>query len=150
MLFFAFLDIEINPKNFQKGVLWVLLANLAVAFGTYKVVSFFNTDLALIAFITAVAPTAISSTVIVGFVQGRVDFIVAAVLLTNIVMALVVPFALPYLAGADANISTWEVLQPVLFTLFVPLILARLATHLPQKAQTAIHTGKKISFPSGW
>jgi bile acid:Na+ symporter, BASS family len=147
MLFFAFLDIEVNPKNFHKGVLWVLLANLAVAFAAYEVFSRFSADLGLAAFITAIAPTAISSTVIVSFIEGRVDFMVAAVLLTNITMALVVPIALPFVVGATIPITTWDVLQPVLITMFAPLILARLVAHLPQNTQSVIRSGKRFSFP---
>ncbi len=32
MLFFAFIDIEFHPHSFRKGILWVLLANVAIAF----------------------------------------------------------------------------------------------------------------------
>lgn len=147
MLFFAFLDIEISPQKFHKGVLWVLLANATVAFTAYAVFSQFSLDLGLVAFITAIAPTAIASPVIIGFIEGNVDFMVAAVLLTNTVMALIVPFALPYVVGAKIQISTWQVLQPVLFTMFVPLILARLVAHLPQETQNVIRAGKRFSFP---
>lgn len=147
MLFFAFIDLEINPQNFHIGVLWVLLANLAVAFVAYTVFSRISVDLGLAAFITAIAPTAISSTVIVSFIEGHVDFMVAAVLLTNITMALVVPFVLPFLVGANLAISTWDILLPVLVTMFTPLILARLVTRLPHKAQNLLRSGKRFSFP---
>jgi BASS family bile acid:Na+ symporter len=147
MLFFAFLDIDIHPQSFQKGVVWVLLANLSVAFVGYWLVSFFDINLALAAFMTAIAPTAISSPVIISFIEGRVEYLVASVLLTNVSMALVVPVALPFLVGAAVKISIWEVLQPVLIVMFVPLILARFAMRLPQKAQALIRKGKPFSFP---
>jgi bile acid:Na+ symporter, BASS family len=147
MLFFAFLDIEIKPAAVHKGVLWVLLANITVALVAYETFSRISADLGMAAFITAIAPTAISSTVIVSFIQGRVEFMVAAVLLTNISMALIVPIVLPFVVGANIHISTWEVLQPVLITMFVPLILARLALYLPQKAQSVVRAGKRFSFP---
>jgi BASS family bile acid:Na+ symporter len=147
MLFFAFLDIDIHPQSFQKGVIWVLLANLSVAFVAYWLVSFFDINLALAAFMTAIAPTAISSPVIISFIEGRVEYLVASVLLTNVSMALVVPVALPFLVGAAVKISIWEVLQPVLIVMFVPLILARFAMRLPQKAQALIRKGKPYSFP---
>jgi BASS family bile acid:Na+ symporter len=147
MLFFAFLDIEINPKNFHKGVLWILLANLVVAFIAYEAFSLISPQLGIAAFITAIAPTAISSTVIVNFIKGRVDFIIAAVLLTNITMALVVPIVLPYVVGAQVQISTWEVLQPVLVTVFTPLILARFVSHLPNTIQQPLRSAKKLAFP---
>jgi len=51
MLFFAFLDIEFK---FQKSVLWVLLANVAVAFVVYFVLAPFNLMLALAGFMTAI------------------------------------------------------------------------------------------------
>lgn len=148
MLFFAFLDIEINPKKFHKGVLWILLANLVVAFIAYEAFSLISPQLGIAAFITAIAPTAISSTVIVNFIKGRVDFMIAAVLLTNIAMALVVPIVLPYVVGAQVQISTWEILQPVLVTVFTPLILARFVSHLPNTIQQPLRSAKKLAFPA--
>lgn len=146
MLFFAFLDIEIKPSAIRGNVFLVLLANLLIAFAAFEIGSLFSPELGLAAFMTAIAPTAISSTVIVSFIKGRVEFMVAAVLLTNIAMALIVPFVLPYVLGSSVKISTWEVLQPVLITMFTPLILARLATHLPQTARSLVYAGKKYSF----
>ncbi len=146
MLFFAFLDIEIDPHKFHSGVLWVLLANLGVAFVAWSVFSRLSIELGLAAFITAVAPTAISSTVIVSFIKGRVEFMVAAVLLTNVAMALIVPFVLPYILGAQVQISTWEVLQPVLLTMFTPLILARIAARLPESLRKPVYAAKRFSF----
>ena len=147
MLFFAFLDLEFKPQTFQKSVLWVLLANMAVAFTSYVVLARIDMMLALAAFMTAIAPTAIAAPVIIGFIQREVEYVVAAVLLTNISSAVVVPLALPFLLGADIQISMWEVLQPVLIVMFVPLILARLVTCMPSSPRDFIRKGKFLSFP---
>lgn len=147
MLFFAFMDVDFQPGSFPKNILWVLLANLTIAFMGYWVLAYFNNSLALAAFITGIAPTAITAPVIVGFIKGRVEYVLASVLLTNIAVALVVPFALPFLVGAAAKVSVWEVLQPVLITMFTPLILARLALLLPHGTQAVIRKGKRFSFP---
>jgi BASS family bile acid:Na+ symporter len=147
MLFFAFLDIEFNPRLFQKSVLWVLLANVAVAFVAYSLLVPFNLMLALAAFMTAIAPTAIAAPVIISFLQRQVEYVVAAVVLTNIASALVVPIALPSLLGVDVRISVREVLQPVLVVMFVPLILARLVSWFPLSSQNIIRKGKTFSFP---
>lgn len=147
MLFFAFLDIEFNPQSFQKSVFWVLLANLAVAFSVYKALSLIDSNLALAAFMTGIAPTAIASPVIISFINGRVEYVVASVLLTNIAIALVVPIALPFLVHTTIPISTWDILHPVLITMFVPLVLALVVTHLPQNYQNIIRKGKCYSFP---
>ena len=68
MLFFAFLDIDIQPRSFHKGLIWVLLANLLIAFAAYWILLPFNLNLALAAFITGIAPTAIAAPVIISFI----------------------------------------------------------------------------------
>lgn len=147
MLFFAFLDIEFKPQSFQKSVLWVLFANIVVAFVTYAVLAPFNLMLALAAFMTAIAPTAIAAPVIISFIGREVEYVVASVVLTNIASALIVPILLPTLIGTAIQISIWEVLQPVLVVMFVPLIFSQLAKLLPTNSQAFIRKGKIFSFP---
>ena len=147
MLFFAFLDVQFKPAKFQKSVLWVLFANLAVAFISYAALASFDMTLALAAFMTAIAPTAIAAPVVIGFINGEVAYVIAAVLLTNISSAVVIPFALPLLIGAGPAISVQHILEPVLVVMFVPLIFARLAAYLPMQAQGLIRRGKAYSFP---
>lgn len=144
MLFFAFLDIEFK---FQKSVLWVLLANIALAFVAYLVLAPLNLMLALAAFMTAIAPTAIAAPVIIGFIQREVEYVVASVVLTNIASAFVVPVALPFLIGTTIQIRIWEVLQPVLVVMFVPMILSQLVKLLPANAKVFIRKGRVFSFP---
>ena len=144
MLFFAFLDIEFK---FQKSVLWVLVANVAIAFIAYIMLAPFNLMLALAAFMTAIAPTAIAAPVIISFIQREVEYVVASVVLTNIASAVVVPVALPFLIGTEIQISIWEVLKPVLIVMFVPLILAQSVKSLPLASQGFIRKGKVVSFP---
>ena len=147
MLFFAFLDIELKPQGFQKSVLWVLVANVAVAFIGYAVLSYFDMMLALAAFMTAIAPTAIAAPVIISLIEGNVEFVVASVLLTNFASALIIPLALPSLLGTVIQISIWEVMQPVLVVMFVPLLLAWLVSRLSENIQSIVRKGKVTSFP---
>jgi BASS family bile acid:Na+ symporter len=147
MLFFSFLDIQFKSQSFQRSILWVLLANVGVAFIAYAVLAPFNLMLALAAFMTAIAPTAIAAPVIISFIQREVEYVVASVVLTNIASALIVPIALPSLLGTEIQISVWEVLKPVLVVMFVPLIFAQLVKVLPIYAQTFIRKGKISSFP---
>lgn len=147
MLFFAFLDINFKPETFQKSVIWILLANVGVAFLSYAVLASFDMTLALTAFMTAIAPTAIAAPVIIGFIQGKIEYVVTAVLFTNISSAVIIPLTLPFLLGAEVQISVWEVLQPVLIVMFVPLILAQLVSRLSAGTQAFIRKGKQFSFP---
>ena len=98
MLFFAFLDIEFKPQTFQKSVLWVLFANIAVAFISYAALVSVDITLALAAFMTAIAPTAIAAPVIIGFIERDVEYVVTAVILTNIASALIVPIDIAVIA----------------------------------------------------
>ena len=148
MLFFSFLDIEFRPQTFQKSILWILFANIIVAFLSYAVLASFDSTLALTAFMTAIAPTAIAAPVIMSFIKGHIEYVVAAVLVTNVSSAVIIPVTLPYLLGAQAeiHISVGEVLEPVVIVMFVPLLLARLASHMPSGAQRFLRTGKRFSF----
>ena len=147
MLFFAFLDINIRPQSFQKGVIWLVLANIAIGFLAYWVLRPLDLNLALVAFITGIAPTATAAPVIISFIHGQVEYVVGATLLTNVTMSLILPLALPFVVGDVVEISVWQVLKPVLVTMFVPLLLAQFSKSLPQGAQQLIRSGRKISFP---
>ncbi|MBN2388442.1 MAG: hypothetical protein JXB85_15605 [Anaerolineales bacterium] len=147
MLFFAFLDIECRPRALQKSVLWIMTANVALAFVFYAGLAGFDLALALAAFMTAIAPTAIAAPVIIGFLRGEVEYVVAAVLVTNIASALVVPLALPFLLGTAVQISVWEVLQPVLVVMFVPLALAFALRRFLPGTGDALRRWKPVSFP---
>jgi BASS family bile acid:Na+ symporter len=147
MLFFSFLDIVITRESFHASLILILLANAALPVAWFLLIRGFNRDLALTAFITAAAPTATATPVVIHFIRARVDYTVTAVLLTNIGMAILLPFLLPWAAGGVTSISTAEVLPPVLEVMFVPLVLAWLARRLPAGAQAVIRKGKPVSFP---
>jgi BASS family bile acid:Na+ symporter len=147
MLFLAFLDIEFKPQTFHRSVIWVLIANLGLAFLSYGLLVRFNHTLAIAAFMTAIAPTAIAAPVIIGFISRDIEYAVTSVIFTNIVSAVIIPLALPTLLGTQVQISVWEVLQPVLIVMFVPLILARLVSYLPVNTQNMIRSAKRFSFP---
>src|SRR4030095_12718726 len=127
-------------------VVWIVLANLIVAFSAYWILRPFDLNLALAAFITGIAPTAIAAPVIINFIHGQVEYVVGAVLLSNVVMSLVLPVTLPFMVGGMVQISIWQVLEPVLITMFVPLILARITHSLSLKTQSVIRRGKMFSF----
>jgi BASS family bile acid:Na+ symporter len=147
MLFLAFLGIELKPQVFQVSLIWVLLANVAVAFIAYRMLSPFGMTYALAGFMTGIAPTATAAPVITGFIERRMEYVVSAVLLTNISSALIIPLALPSLLGAEIQISVRQVLQPVLIVMFVPLALAWLVRGLPSGLQAAARKGRSLSFP---
>jgi bile acid:Na+ symporter, BASS family len=83
------------------------------------------------------------------FIKGHIEYVVAAVLVTNISSAIIIPVTLPFLLGAQAQgvqISVWQVLEPVAIVMFVPLLLARLVSYMPPGTQRFLRTGKRFSF----
>jgi BASS family bile acid:Na+ symporter len=146
MLFLAFLDLKFTPQMLHKSVLYVLLANIAVAFIGYFLLAPHDTTLALAAFMTGIAPTAIATPVMVDLIKGKVQYVISAVLITNVFVAVIIPLSLPFLLDSDVQISILEVLQPILIVMFVPMLLAWIASRLPGKAQTIIRKGKPWSF----
>ena len=147
MLFFSFLDIRLNAEILSGGVLLILLANVAIALVGYWVFSGINPTLALVAFITGIAPTAISSPVMIGFVKGKVAYVVAALVLTNLVSAVLVPLLLPSLIGKDLTISIWDMLSSSMMVVFIPIVLAQLVCLLPENGQNFFWKGKSVTFP---
>ncbi len=146
MLFLAFLDLKFTTRMVHKNIAGVLLANIVIAFAGYAFLAPVNTTLALAAFMTGIAPTAIAAPVMVDLIKRKVDYVIAAVLVTNIVVALVIPLSLPYLLGSNVHISILEVLKPVLIVMFTPMLLSRLFILLPNGAQAVIRKGKAASF----
>jgi BASS family bile acid:Na+ symporter len=147
MLFFAFLDISITRESFHPSILAIFLANLAVPFAAFFLLRGVDFDLALVGFITAIAPAATATPVIVSYLRGRIDYVVPAVLVTNIGVALVLPFALPAVAGATVHITTAEVLPSVLEVMFVPLLLAFVLRRFLPPVQKFLLPAKAVSFP---
>jgi BASS family bile acid:Na+ symporter len=147
MLFFSFLDLRFNKSMLSGGVFLILLANITVALTAYWIFSGSNLTLALVAFMTGIAPTAISSPVMISFVQGKVPYVVASLVLTNLSSAILVPLILPALVGGEMSISMLDVLGSSVTVMFVPLVLAQLVRMLPEQAQDVIRRGKCFNFP---
>jgi len=147
MLFLASLDLRLGPGALRTGVWKIFAAELILAILGYAALAAVDRDLALVAFLTAITPTAISAPVIIGFLGGRVDYVVTSVLLTNVAVALALPLLLPLATGAGGQIAPGEVFGAVCFVVLVPLALARCAAWLPAAAGRAIARAKPLSFP---
>src|SRR3990172_4095371 len=94
LLLFAFLDIRIDKNVIKKSHFYILAANLIVPLVLYFLLNLFNHQLAQTAFITALAPTAIAAPVVISILRRKVEYVAFSLLLTNIVIALLVPFLL--------------------------------------------------------
>ena len=147
MLFLASLDLRIGPGALRTGVWKILAASVIIAFAGFALLAKIDRDLALAAFLTALTPTAISAPVIIEFLDGRVEYVVTSVLMTNVAVALALPFLLPLVAGGAGGISTRELFGAICFVVLIPLGLARCVGWLPAGAARAFAKAKPVSFP---
>jgi bile acid:Na+ symporter, BASS family len=144
MLFLSFLDLKIGAHSFERGIWAVLAANVAIAFLGYFLLLPVSLDLALVAFFAGISPTAISAPAIISLLRGRVDFVVASVITTNLFMAALLPPVLPLVAGAAAPVSVWAVAQVVLLIVILPMTLARFVDRPP--FGPLVRKGKPFTF----
>ena len=147
MLFLSFIDISLSFRSFRASTFILLAANILIAFLGYFLLLPINRNLALVAFITGITPTATACPVIIGFLRGRVDYAVAGVLVTNIAVALILPFILPLVTGAEISVSSGEVLKTVVVLIFLPLGLSRFVRFLPQRIRGGINKLRSLTFP---
>jgi len=147
MLFCAFLGVPISLRSFKPYMFVLLGANVAIAFLGYLVLLPLDRTLALVAFMTGITPSATASPVITGFLGGRVDRTAAAMLLTNVCIALLLPEVMPLVTGRDVSFSAWDVLKSVVVMVFIPFTASRLAGLLPQRQFDALTRIKPYSFP---
>jgi BASS family bile acid:Na+ symporter len=147
MLFIVFLQTRLSREALRASHGWLLATNLAmgfVAWGVGWVVG--GRDVALAAFFCGITPTATAAPVIVSFLRGRVDYVVAAFLLTNVVIAALLPALLPLVLGRAAPTVFADILGSVGLVVFVPMAAAWLVRTLHPAAAAWPKRLSNVSF----
>jgi BASS family bile acid:Na+ symporter len=127
MLFLVFLSTRLARTALHRTHAVLLVANVVLGFLAWAfgwVVG--GRDVALAAFFAGITPTATAAPVIVSFLRGRVDYVIAAFLLTNIVIAALLPLLLPLVLGQPAPRVFADVLGSVALVVFGPMLAAGL------------------------
>ena len=146
LLLFAFLDIQIDKNVIKKSHFYILTANLIVPLVLYFLLNLFNHQLAQTAFITALAPTAIAAPVVISILRRKVEYVAFSLLLTNIVIALLVPFLLTNFAGNSSSVNIWTVFYPVLIVFSIPLLLGQALKYFLPAVHSFLSRFKDDSF----
>jgi len=134
MLFVVFLDTRLSRSSLRASHLVLLAANVAMGFAAWGLGWLAGgREVALAAFFAGITPTATAAPVVTGFLRGRVEYVVAAFLVTNLVIAALLPVLLPLVLGQPAPAFFGEVSGSVGLVVFVPMIAAWLlrTVHAP-------------------
>ncbi len=124
MLLLAYLNVSFDQGLLRWSHLFVLIANLSLPLLFYFTLLPFGTTYALCAFVMGIVPTAAAAPVLAGFLRTDVSYVTTSVLVTNPIVALVLPFLLPMLVRVEGSIRVAEVLIPVVAVVGIPLILS--------------------------
>jgi len=131
MLFLVFLQTRLTRAALHRTHLWLLLANIGIGFAAWAIGGWIGgRELALAAFFAGITPTATAAPVIVSFLRGRVDYVIAAFMLTNLVITACLPLFLPAVLGEVTPGAFLHVLGSVTLVVFLPMALASGIRHV--------------------
>jgi BASS family bile acid:Na+ symporter len=145
MLFFPFLEWKITTRVFtEKKIYLLLILNTSIGLLAYALVRSHHPELAIAAFLVGIAPTATACPAIISYLKGRVDFSIAAVLVTNVFMALFIPIAIYIFLDIDIAMST--MLTQTIILLALPLALGQLINRLLPTVRDRLVAFTQIGF----
>jgi BASS family bile acid:Na+ symporter len=137
MLFVVFLGTRLSRESLHRSHGTLLGANLAMGFAAWGMGWLVGgREVALAAFFAGITPTATAAPAVMSFLRGRVDYVVTAFLVTNLVIAALLPGLLPLVLGQATPAVFAEVLGSVGLVVFLPMVAAWLLRTLhPGAAQ---------------
>jgi BASS family bile acid:Na+ symporter len=122
MLFIVFLQTRASRSALHRSHLVLLAMNIVLGFVAWGMGWLIGgREIALAAFFAGITPTAIAAPVIISFLRGRVDYVVAAFLLTNVIIAALLPLLLPIVLGRATPEAFAQVLGSVGLVVFTPM-----------------------------
>ena len=146
MLFFSFLQMNIKRESFDKSHLLILLLNIVIPIILYYLLREFNLDLAVVVFITAIAPTAIAAPIIVSLLGKKIEYTFVSIIITNFTIALLLPFLIPYVLNDMSSLSFFEILIPVATVFLIPFLLSQIIKRYFGRAQRFLGKLSKYVF----
>jgi len=125
MLFLVFLQTRLSREAVHCSHFVLLAANVAMGFAGWALGWLIGgRDVALAVFFAAITPTATAAPVVMSFLRGRVDYVIAAFLLTNVSIAGLLPVMLPIVLARPTPGLFGQVFGSVGLVVFVPMCAA--------------------------
>jgi bile acid:Na+ symporter, BASS family len=147
MLFIVFLQVRLSREALHRSHIVLLAANILLGFVAWGVGGLVGgRDVALASFFAGITPTATAAPVIISFLRGRVDYVVAAFLLTNIAIAALLPLLLPLVLGRATPEAFGQVSGTVGVVVFAPMLLGWLVRRVYPAASQWPPRLRNVSF----
>jgi bile acid:Na+ symporter, BASS family len=122
MLFLVFLQTRLSRDSLRASHAVLVLTNVAMGFAAWGLGWLAGgREVALAAFFAGITPTATAAPVVMSSLRGRVDYVVTAFLLTNVLIAALFPALLPLVLGQATPGVFLQVLGSVGLVVFVPM-----------------------------
>ena len=121
--------------------------NICLPLFLYVLIQPFFPNLALIAFVVTIVPTAAAAPVIAQLLQASVGKVTVAVILSTPIIALLLPVLLTYFLSVEGDISLGSLAYPVLSLVFIPLIISQVIRNGLPKLRQQVEKLTFISFP---
>jgi BASS family bile acid:Na+ symporter len=147
MLFLVFLQVRVTRTMLHRSHGWLLIANLGLGLAGWGAGWLIGgREVALATFFAGIAPTAAAAPVVMSFLRGRVDYVVASFVLTHVAVAATMPVLLPVVLGHVTPEAFGQVLGSVSLMVFAPAGVAWLLRRLhPAAAGWPAHL-RNVSF----
>lgn len=131
MLFLVFLQTRFSRQSLRRSHAILLVANFAMGGAGFAAGwALGGRNVALAGFFAGITPTAAAAPVITGFLRGRIDYVATAFMLSNLVIAGLLPLILPWALGQPTPDLFSHVVGTVSLIVFAPLLSALLLRRL--------------------
>jgi len=148
MLFFVFVRIHAPIHALHWSHALLLLWNFGfpcLAFLFVRALGS-STEFAMAAFLCAVTPTGTAAPVVMTFLEGRMEYVVLAFLLTTLSFTFGIPFLFPFFYGVETPGLSMVILQKVSGVVLLPMFLAILCRLVYPQSQDWGRKAQDFSF----
>lgn len=126
-LFLVFLQTRMSRSSLRRSHFILLAVNVAMGFAAWQLGRLVGGwDVGQAAFFGGITPTASAAPVIMSFLHGRVEYVIASFVLTNVVIAALMPLLLPLVLGRPTPEAFGQVSGSIGLIVFGPMIAAQL------------------------
>lgn len=147
MLFLVFLGTTWTRRTLRRSHAFLLAANLLMGLLGYALGHLAGgRDVALAGFFAGIAPTAAAAPVIISFMRRDVAYVTASFVITNLSVAALLPFILPWVLGSVDATLFLRVAGSVSLLIFAPLLLASFVRKLHPPASAWPARLRDVSF----